>query len=87
MDFRSRSRSPPLAEKPQLDDMTEQLVRVHFDLDSSDWHGHGGESLWAAPVVGTDWRNFRIMNSPFFVRGVSFQDVGESERTRGRLRF
>jgi len=55
--------------------MPEQLVKVHFDLDSSDWHGHGGESLWAAPVVGTDWRNFRIMNSPFFVRGVSFQDV------------
>jgi hypothetical protein len=55
--------------------MAEQLVKVHFDLDSSDWHGHGGESLWAAPVVGTTWKNFRIMNSPFFVRGIDFLDV------------
>jgi hypothetical protein len=55
--------------------MSEPLVRVRFDLDSSDWHGHGGETLWAEPVIGTEWTKFRIMNSPFFVRGVSFLDV------------
>jgi hypothetical protein len=51
MDLRSRSRSPLRAEKPQLDDMTEQLVKVHFDLDS--WIGTataaklcGGAGRW-----------------------------------------
>jgi uncharacterized protein DUF4265 len=55
--------------------MSERLVKIRFDLDSSDWHGHGGEFLWAAPLVGTDLQNFRLMNSPFFSRGISYQDV------------
>jgi hypothetical protein len=87
MDFRSRSRAPLPAEKPQIDDVSEQLVKVHFDLDSSDWHGHGGESLWAAPIAGTEWSNFRIMNSPFFVRGVSFQDMVKAKPYEASLVF
>jgi hypothetical protein len=55
--------------------MAEQLVKVHFDLDPDDWHGHGGEFLWAEPIAGTEWRLFRLMNSPFFARGVSYQDI------------
>jgi hypothetical protein len=55
--------------------MTDQWAKVLFDLDSSDWHGTGGETLWAAPIVGSEWRSFRLMNSPFFARGVSYQDV------------
>jgi uncharacterized protein DUF4265 len=68
-------------------DMTDQLVKVHFDLDSSDWHGHGGESVWAEPILGTEWTNFRMMNSPFFVRGVSFQDVVKAKPYEASLVF
>jgi Domain of unknown function (DUF4265) len=55
--------------------MTEKLIKVHFELDPSDWHGHASETLWASPIVGTEWRNFRIMNSPFFATGISFRDI------------
>lgn len=55
--------------------MAEHLVRVRFELDPCDWHGHASKSLWAAPVPQTEWRNFRIMNSPFFARGISHLDV------------
>jgi Domain of unknown function (DUF4265) len=67
--------------------MSEQLVKVHFDLDSSDWHGHGGESLWAAPIAGTEWKHFRLMNSPFFARGVSFEDIVKAKAYEGNLVF
>jgi Domain of unknown function (DUF4265) len=55
--------------------MTGKLIKVCFELDSSDWHGHASETLWASPIVGTEWRNFRIMNSPFFARGISYRDI------------
>jgi len=55
--------------------MTQQWARVLFQLDPDYWPGPGGETLWAEPIVGSEWRHFRLMNSPFHVRGVSFQDV------------
>jgi Domain of unknown function (DUF4265) len=55
--------------------MSGKLIKVLFELDSSDWHGCGAETLWASPIVGTEWRNFRIMNSPFFARGISYRDI------------
>jgi hypothetical protein len=53
-------------------DMAEQWARV---LDSSDRHGTGGETMWAQPVIGSEWRHFLLMNSPFYPRGVSYLDV------------
>jgi hypothetical protein len=55
--------------------MTEKLIKVSFELDPSDWHGHGSETLWASPIVESEWRHFRIMNSPFFARGISYRDI------------
>ena len=55
--------------------MTEKLIKVSFELDESDWHGHGSETLWASPIVESEWRHFRIMNSPFFARGISYRDI------------
>jgi hypothetical protein len=55
--------------------MTEKLIKVSFELDESDWHGHGSETLWASPIVETEWRHFRIMNSPFFAKGISYRDI------------
>lgn len=31
--------------------LVENLIKVRFELDASDWHGHGSETLWAEPVV------------------------------------
>jgi hypothetical protein len=55
--------------------MIEKLIKVSFELDPSDWHGHGSETLWASPIAGSEWRDFRIMNSPFFARGISHRDI------------
>jgi hypothetical protein len=55
--------------------MTGKLIKVRFELDPSDWHGHASETLWASPIVETEWRNFRIMNSPFFATGISNRDI------------
>jgi hypothetical protein len=54
--------------------MARQLVKVIFELDPADWHGCGGEKLWAAPVAGNPM-TFRLEDSPFFTRGISHKDV------------
>ena len=55
--------------------MTKSWAKVLFELDPAYWPGPGGETLWAEPVASSEWTNFRLMNSPFHVRGVSYQDV------------
>src|SRR5262245_50022173 len=65
----------------------EGLVKVHFELDSSDWHGHGGESLWAEPVSTGDRRLFRILNSPFFAKGINNRDIVKAQPTQNESVF
>jgi hypothetical protein len=55
--------------------MTEPLIKVRFELDISDWHGHGSETLWAMPLPESGWQHFQIRNSPFFVSGINNLDV------------
>jgi Domain of unknown function (DUF4265) len=55
--------------------MTGSLIKILFDLDESDWHGHGSESLWAEPVAGNEAPIFQIRNSPFFAIGINHLDV------------
>jgi len=56
--------------------MSDDPVIVTFDLDPRDWHGRPSEGLWAEPVANaTPGSALRLMNSPFFVRGVSYQDI------------
>jgi Domain of unknown function (DUF4265) len=54
--------------------VTEQLVKIRFEVDPKDWHGHGGEFLWASPADSARGE-FEVLNSPFYARGVSFKDV------------
>ncbi|WP_431312699.1 DUF4265 domain-containing protein [Roseateles agri] len=49
--------------------------RILLELDSSDWHAHSTERLWAEKVVNDGVDCFRIVNSPFFFRGLSNHDV------------
>ena len=51
------------------------LIKVRFELDASEWHGHGTETLWAAPMPGSEWRHFQINNSPFFATGINYLDI------------
>lgn len=55
--------------------MARQLVKVRFELDPQDLHGHGGEFLWAAPTGISIGDEFEIRNSPWYAKGISFKDV------------
>jgi hypothetical protein len=55
--------------------MAENLVKVRFNLDPGDWHGHGSETLWAAPAPESEWKSFQIMNAPFFTMGIGHLDI------------
>jgi Domain of unknown function (DUF4265) len=55
--------------------MTDTKERLYFDLDSKDWHGRPNEGLWAERIEGTTTPTYRLMNSPFFAREVSFLDT------------
>jgi hypothetical protein len=57
--------------------VNDKFVKVLFDVDpEEDWDGAGGpETVWAEPIEGKESEHFRIMNSPFHVKGVSFLDV------------
>lgn len=66
--------------------MARQLVKVHFELDAKDWHGHGGEFLWAAPVDNAP-EQFRILNSPYFTCEINYEDVVKARSTRDEMVF
>jgi hypothetical protein len=48
------------------------LVQIAFELDPQEWHGCATERLWAEPVGKG---RYRLMNSPFYAFGVSFEDI------------
>lgn len=61
--------------------MNDLMVKVRFELDASEWHGHATETLWAAAVPGSEWPNFEINNSPFFTTGINFLDIVSAKPT------
>jgi len=48
------------------------LIKVVFSLNENAWHGFGSETVWGELVVGN---RAKIKNVPFFVEGVSFDDI------------
>ena len=63
--------------------MMRKMIKVWFDLDRTDWHAHPAESLWADPVLEISPTAFRLQNSPFFVRGISYLDIVDTTPTEG----
>jgi hypothetical protein len=61
--------------------MIKRLAKVRFELDMSDWHGHGSETLWAEPIGEHERRILQIRNSPFFAKGINNLDVVKAEFT------
>ena len=58
-------------------------VKVMFELDPEDWHGCPVETMWAELADRSDGGKFRLLNSPFFTRGVNHQDVVEATFVEG----
>jgi hypothetical protein len=56
-------------------EMNKNYIKVRFLLDPADWHGASSELLWTEPIWGGTKKIFRLMNSPFYARGVSFLDI------------
>ncbi len=48
------------------------MEKLLIELEHGAWHGHSTESVWATHVHGS---HYRLENSPFFARGLSFQDI------------
>jgi hypothetical protein len=64
---------------------TSELTKIHFALSAEDMDmGVEAENLWAASLG--DGR-YRIDNIPFYVYGISLNDVVRAEETDGRLLF
>lgn len=59
------------------------LVKVFFEI-KPEWHGSRSETLWAKPVSKT---LFKLANSPFFVKGVSFEDTIIAKKSKKKLIF
>jgi hypothetical protein len=56
-------------------EMNEDYMKVRFLLDPEDGQDSSPETLWAETVwLGTK-KALRLMNSPFYARGVSYLDV------------
>jgi hypothetical protein len=68
--------------------MTSNLVKIHFELNPSEWHQTPGETLWAEPLIGAgEPAAFRLENSPCHAFGVSYQDVVRAVERDGMYEF
>ncbi len=59
-------------------------IKIRFALNPEDQQGFEIENLWAEPL-GDD--TFRILNSPFFVFGISCEDIVKAVPDDNTLRF
>jgi hypothetical protein len=67
-----------------VDQGTERLVKVRFALDPKDWEGLGSESLWASQIAPGE---YQIRNSPFYIYGISAEDIVSARDVDGILSF
>ena len=67
-------------------ELRQRLVKIWFELDPHEWHGSGGESLWASFGSNDDGcRTFRLENSPFHATGISYRDIVEARPTENPI--
>tara|TARA_R110002051_G_scaffold7041_1_gene33156 strand:+ start:10200 stop:10439 length:240 start_codon:yes stop_codon:yes gene_type:complete len=60
--------------------MGEFMDKVVFNLEPDAWHGHSTESLWATRLENGF---YKVENSPFFVMGLAFEDIFETQIVDG----
>ena len=59
-------------------------VSVRVPLPPGSWHGHASETVWAE---SRDGARFRILNSPFYAKGLSLEDIVVAKLTSGGYVF
>ena len=64
--------------------LTGERVKIGFGLNPDDQQPYSTESVWAERV-GPD--EFRILNSPFFIFGVSAEDIVKAKPDNGGYKF
>ncbi|TCL00303.1 uncharacterized protein DUF4265 [Shimia isoporae] len=56
------------------------MEKLIIELEPGAWHGHASESVWATSFgVGL----FKVENSQFFARGISYGDIVHAESKEG----
>jgi hypothetical protein len=65
----------------------EGFVKIAFELqpDADGYPSDRWETLWASKMPQTD--TYRIDNIPFFVKGISSEDIVSAEERDGQLTF
>ncbi len=61
-----------MGEHARPDERETGLVKLTTRLEPSEWYSYVTETLWAEPLEGG---SFRILNVPFYAKGLSFGDV------------
>jgi hypothetical protein len=56
------------------------MEKAFVKLDD-DWHGNSTESIWVKPWFKKN--TYQVRNVPFYVRGISFDDIVEVEEKEG----
>lgn len=64
--------------------MKRQKRKIFFELGPNAWHGFETESLWAETVSAS---RYKLANTPFFAKGVSFEDVVFVKKKEGLLYY
>jgi hypothetical protein len=67
--------------------MSNEMVKIIFELDHHDWHRTPVETMWAEPVAGRSPGVFQIRNYPFYVRGISFLDLVVATPTKYKIAY
>jgi len=60
------------------------MEKIFVRLEPDAWHGHSFESLWATKLEDGI---YRVENSPFFVKGLAFEDIVETQVADGANLF
>jgi hypothetical protein len=68
--------------------MSDDMVRLEFNLDPTEWHQAAVERLWARKLPTDDGTlALELQNSPFHALGVSYLDIVRAIETDGNLVF
>lgn len=62
----------------------EGLEKIYFLLDTKEWYGYSSESVWAQ--IATDGY-YKVMNIPFYYKGVGLYDIVSTEKNDDKLYF
>ena len=60
------------------------MERVFFELELDTWHGQSVESMWATKLGD---HLYKIEGSPFFVKGITFEDAVKTKLLDGVISF